>query len=163
MYKTILTLFTGLASVSTFSQQPDLLVFEISAPEYDESIDGTTFTVVIINKGKSDAENVSVKVMGLDLTPEDAKENWNAKQEDMWLFSENMSNSEEGAVDSDEDWEQDHTIAKIKAGEKAILKIEIKDYWVFDPNCEIGVIVDPAKTIEEDNETNNQRGFFAGG
>jgi len=158
----ILAIF-GFASSGITQPFADLSVVEISKPEYVDSLGGTSFIVLVTNTGKTEATNVIVEVWDLDLSRDDAKDEWNVHGDDLWIFIENMGMAEEGTVDYDEDWSQTFTIERLKAGAKATLVVEPRDNWIYDPNCEIGVLIDKANTIQESDESNNKLGFFAGG
>ena len=154
-------------------EKADLVVVEIWQPEFVSEIDGTSFEVVIQNKGRAKSEATSLKAFDLDISLNEAKQT--IKDKDILLLIEenNMraldygenkyAEVDKGKFDYDQYWEVTEKIGSLKPNEKVRITISIKDHWIYDSNCEIRVIIDPENTIEDCNEKNNQLDFFGWG
>jgi hypothetical protein len=148
----------------------DLVVVEIIQPDYNRKIDGTTFEVVFQNKGKSKSSRTPVKAFDLVISLDEAKKSIKDKEK-LELISENNSRAEYRTNDKYSDiatnkygydfyWEVSETLKALEPKEKATLKFTLKNYWIYDSNYEIRVIIDPDNEVEECNEENNQLDFL---
>jgi hypothetical protein len=145
----------------------DLVITEIKAPEFEETIHGTRFVVRIKNNGTISSIETNAKLMDLDITASDAKKR---KFEKSWIqaIKENNENAVDSThkgykVDMDYDWEKFVKIPILQPGEEIELIFLIENHWVYDPNCEIELFLDFDQNIEEKNEMNNSKAFVAWG
>ncbi|MCG8575209.1 MAG: hypothetical protein MI810_10025 [Flavobacteriales bacterium] len=160
--KTLLFLALFLFSTSSFEQKKaDLRIKDIEYPDVSES-GGTDIYIIVSNKGNATAENVEVKVWDVDLFLNEAIDAWGIDEGDYWIFEENAARAEDGQRDYDDDWEKTVIIPKLEAGETVRIHVHV-DHWIYDSNCEVGAEVDPNQKIDEKDEGNNKKGFFAGG
>lgn len=126
-------------------KRPDLNVKEIGYPEFDSDIDGTILFIEVENKGKVAAIPSSLE------------------------FQTERSEFIEDEVEYDDKREYDYNFSRIirvpeiPAKSSVKIKVYIEKYWIFDPNCEIRVILDPFEKIEEKKENNNSLDFHAYG
>ncbi|HNQ68400.1 MAG TPA: CARDB domain-containing protein [Bacteroidales bacterium] len=155
----------------------DLIVKKIDAPDW---INGRTVVFVEIkNIGNSESKPTKVKLFDLDLSitealkleldnsiieiiEENAENHGHYCQEDSYLFDTIFMNNT-GDYDSDKYFEAFKEIPSLKPRESIRIEFQIENYWIYDPNCEIEVIIDPDNAIEECDKTNNKLQFFAWG
>ena len=137
---------------------PDLIVKRILDPE---ECDSTKITVVIKNKGNLQSQPVKLRIWDVDIDTTEAKK-IGVKEEQMWLFKENMERAKDGNFDYDYDYEFIISIPALKKKEEYIVTVYVK-HWVYDSNCEIGAFIDCDEELKEKNETNNKAYFFEGG
>jgi hypothetical protein len=151
----------------------DLEVVEIRQPDWVE--DRTVFEVEIRNVGRLESEATDAIAFDLDLSAQEAKDlrfpDWmvEAVEENNYLAedykdSKHLSDDvDENAYDYDRYWEEIISIPAIKPGKKMVLTFEIENYWIYDPNCEIRVILDPEETSGDCDEKNNVKTFLGWG
>ena len=154
----------------TICKKADLVVQQISTPDYAEEIESTSLDVIIKNTGKSNYEATIIKAFHLDISYGEAKKTIKNK-EILELIAENNGRAEynaekeyaevdENEYDYDFYWEVTEKIPSLKPNEEVRVNVSSKKYWIYDSNCEIRVIVDPEKKVEECNDDNNQLDFF---
>lgn len=163
-----------ICSLSIHAQKklPDLVVSKISKPEYVESgaVRGTVVVVTIKNIGKTASIPVKAKLYDLDISLAEAKK-IGVKKDLYWIFEENTSNAKNGMGDAKNltDFDYDPYVESIKQipainpGQSIEITFIIKDYWIYDSNCEIEVFVDIDNQLKEKKENNNKKQFFEGG
>lgn len=158
--KTIgLLLFTAMLSIPMLAQsQADLLITEVEPPEWD---DVTRIFIHVKNDGNKVSEATKIKVWDLDINVKEAKK-LGFRKSDMWIFEENVARAEGDGYDYDEDWEVKLEVPSLEPGESIEIEVNLA-HWIYDSNCEIGVIIDCDDQIEEKNEKNNKFYFAAGG
>lgn len=154
-------------------KKADLAVVEIQYPDYDSKIQGTVFKVVVKNEGKKASKPCTIVAADLDISLEDAMK----ISEDTLVYdliSENNGraaynkkhddqNVDEAQFDYDKYWELTYEVPALEAKESITLTFELKDYWIYDSNCEIIVHIDPEKKNRDCNQKNNINYFFGWG
>lgn len=140
---------------------PDLSVKEIPMPDWQHEEDRTAITVVIQNKGKEDAKNFKVTVEDFDPKGDDYELIGDKDLVNDMKFYEEY-NSEEGEG-GDFDWSLEMEVEELKAGKTKELIFYLPEHWVYDPNCELKVVIDPDKSTNDCNWKNNTEYFFAWG
>jgi subtilase family serine protease len=159
-------------SLQAQKKLPDLVVSKISKPEWVESgaIRGTVVEVTFKNKGKAPSSLVKAKLYDLDISLAEAKK-LGVKKDLYWIFTENESRASGGEgnkeditpFDYDKYVEDIHYVRALKPGESLTVTFIIKDYWIYDSNCEIEVFIDFDNQLKEKKEDNNKMQFFQGG
>ncbi len=146
----------------------DLEVISIAAPEYDESLQGSIIKVKIKNKGTISNIETNAILRDLDITVAEAKKMKLSKLEIEAIKENNNRANDEGewvtkGVDYDFNWTLVKKIPILQPGEEIEIVFRLENYWIFDSNCEIELLLDFDKNIEEKNEENNKKVFIAWG
>ena len=154
----------------------DLAVLSIEEPTYESDIKGTQFIIEIKNLGKKTSDSTSLLAFDLDIGVDEiiasgydsliidlvAENNARAK-----YYGKNNDSKwydvDSNEYDYDFYWERMVDIPPLQPGQKHTIVITINDYWIYDSNCEIRVIIDPEKKTKDCNRNNNQKDFFAWG
>lgn len=147
--------------ISNKKEYVDLSVVEILDPEYLEEIDGTRVRVIIMNKGTVNSYPTLAQLKDIDLSAKTAKAE-GLKGDQLRIASELEYIATDPNAD-DEYFESYCVIPSVGPGKKYVLDFLIYGHWIYDPNCEIKVILDLENVIEETNEKNNSLIFVAGG
>ena len=79
--------------------------------------------------------------------------------EDMKFYEEYGDGGEGG----DFDWSLETQVDELKAGKTKTLKFYLPEHWIYDPNCEIKIVIDPDKSTNDCNWENNTELFLAWG
>jgi subtilase family serine protease len=171
-YTLVIIMLVGSLIIQAQKKLPDLVVYKISKPEYIESgaIRGTVVVATIKNIGKTASTPVKAKLYDLDISLAEAKK-LGVKKNLYWIFEENTSNAKNGIGDAKNitDYDYDPYVENIKQipplnpGQSLEITFIIKDYWIYDSNCEIEVFVDFDNQLKEKKENNNKKQFFEGG
>lgn len=151
----------------------DLQVVEIREPLWEK--DYTSIAVVIKNIGKQKSEPTIALAYDLDLHAEQARE-LGFSAELVEAIEENNSLAvfyksskslgelvDESSLDHDRYWECRTEIPAIRPGKSVIVYFNLPQYWIYDPNCEIQVVLDPEELIKDCDRKNNVKGFIAWG
>ena len=160
-------------------KKADLDVVEIYPPDYTPAIEGTSITIEIKNLGKTESAPCKIRVFDLDISYDEivklttdtiihemiAENNGRAEYYNKSEYtSEDVQNDiDKEQYDYDFDWEVIEDVPALKHNQKHTVIIEIDNYWIYDSNCEIRVIIDEEKEIEDCNRENNQMDFFGWG
>jgi hypothetical protein len=147
----------------------DLVVLSIAPPDWDGESKKTIVKVKIKNKGSVSSIETNAVLTDLDITAAEAKKRKFSK---LWIDAiaennnlatdENDSYTKKG-IDSDPDWKVFVKIPIMQPGEEIELVFELKEIWIYDPNCEIEVMLDADGNIEEKDEKNNVMDFVGRG
>lgn len=153
----------------------ELSVVRMDEPVYDEPTKSTRVKVVIVNTGNVASIETNAVLRDLDITVEDGKKSGLNKTQ-LKVIKENNrkanATDESGGnknvflkegVDNDRDWEVFARLLPVKPGELVTVEFIIPDYWVYDPHCEMEVVIDADNNIEEKNEKNNISYFIKAG
>jgi hypothetical protein len=52
---------------------------------------------------------------------------------------------------------------ELKAGKTKELTFYLPEHWIYDPNCEMKIVIDPEKSIKDCDWENNTELYFAWG
>lgn len=150
----------------------DLAVVEIREPDWNHEEQRTDVFIVIENRGNKESEPTTAILRDLDISYEEGVEMGldtfllemiaenNGRAE--W-YKEDDENVDEDLKDYDKDWENTREIPALKPGERYTLHFIVQDYWIYDSNCEIEVILDPDEKIKDCDRENNKQQFFGWG
>lgn len=140
---------------------PDLLVKEIPMPDWEHDEDRTAITIIIQNKGKGDATNFKVTVEDYDAS----KEDYDTLVDDKDLAEDMMFQDEygDGGNGGDMDWALEMEVEELKAGKTKELIFYLPEHWIYDPNCEMKIVIDPEKSTKDCHWKNNTEYFFEWG
>lgn len=67
------------------------------------------------------------------------------------------------SLDYDPDWVITDSLPALSPGERVTIDLFVEGHWVYDANCEIEVVIDPARHQPEEDRNNNREYFFAWG
>ena len=141
----------------------DLKVVKIETPEYDEKLDGAIVRVKVKNTGNMASVETNAKLYDLDIDTDEAKKRKLTKVQ-KGAIEENMRNKEDKTqIDPDQYFEAFSPIPGLQPGAEIEIIFKVKNYWIYDPNCEIEVILDFHDNIEEKNEKDNKKEFIEWG
>ena len=157
---------------STPKKCADLAVVEIQEPQWNHEAQRTDVFVIIKNRGNRSSERTIATLSDLDISYEEGREMGldtlylellaenNGRAE--W-YKEGDENVDKDLKDYDKDWEDIREIPALKPGERYTLHFIVEDYWIYDSNCEIEVILDPEEHTRDCNRKNNKMQFFGWG
>jgi len=149
MKKIIVIIIISLAMWEIFAapkDMPDLKVDFIFKPEWDQENRQSIIIVKISNAGTKNSSATLVELI-----------NYNEKyipQKNSKLFKTQLVKSK---------YRLKRFIPSLKPKGSIILEFKIKNHWVYDPNCEIEITIDPTKKIQDSNWKNNKIWFKASG
>lgn len=129
-------------------KRPDLEVVDVTDIEYISDINGTFLLVEVKNKGK-------VKCIPSAFEFATAM-NYNDEMDDELTITDEKEKYTYN-------YKRIVPVPEIPAKSSVKVKVYIEDFWIYDPNCEIKIVVDPFEKIEEKKEKNNTFEFFAYG
>lgn len=159
----ILILFGLIISESTPEKGKDcvdLSVKEIPMPDWEHEEDRTAITIIIQNKGKADASSFKVTVEDYDPTADYYKEMGDKELAEDMMFQEEYGDGGEGG---DFDWELEVEVDGLKAGKTKEVVLYLPEHWIYDPNCEMKIVIDPDKSTKDCNWENNTEYYYAWG
>mgnify|MGYP006273599279 CR=1 FL=1 len=152
---------------------PNLTVEEIRPPRWVD--DHTEVEVVVRNEGAAVSPPTTARLHDLDLSVEEARSlELTAVQID--AIRENIARAKYTAenpmyadtahvnrLDYDPDVKAFVDVPELAPDAATKLVFLIPDHWVYDSNCELGVVLDVDDEIEECDETDNTAVFVAWG
>ena len=161
---------------------PDLVAQEIRPPSWitaDDGLDGlergTMVEVIVRNDGGAPSSACTAWIRDLDPGVEEARRHGlnalqvDAIRENIGRAADRRENPDDGdtthvtATDYDPFVESFTDIPSLEPGQSAKLVFLIPDHWVYDSNCELGVVLDVDDEVEECAEDNNEMVFVAWG
>jgi len=138
----------------------DLVIEKIMVPDYVDEISGTRVLVIVKNKGTVASIETNSKMTDIDMTRAEAAAEGLKGYE---LDYADESYYEKDPAANDRYFESWSVVPALAPGELYVLEFKVYNYWIFDPNCEIKVILDFDENIIEPDEKNNKKVFVMGG
>lgn len=138
----------------------DLTIEKVMMPDYVDEIAGTRVLVIVKNKGTTQSAETNAKMFDVDMTRAQAAAEG---LKGMELDYADESYYEKDPEANDAYFESWCVVPALAPGELYVLEFKVYNYWIYDPNCEIKIILDFDENIIEPDEKNNAKVFVMGG
>lgn len=132
----------------------DLRLMEIEEPDWNDTLKATDVKIRIKNKSRQTSPATRIRLRDLDPDKRAIKKLKLTAEFRQYLMETMEENIKDPFIEVYE------TIPPIPAGAERTITVHVLDYWLYDPNCEFEVLIDPDEIVEDCNRSNNWR-FFA--